>query len=77
MRRVDVFVDPPFLDDLASLVEFANGCSLRHSSRSPLLQARLKLLIRRTWPYVKRIAHKGVWVLFGDPKVAAMKVVGI
>jgi bifunctional non-homologous end joining protein LigD len=26
------------------------------------LQARLKPLIRKTQPYVKRIAHKGVWV---------------
>jgi hypothetical protein len=42
-----------------------------------VVQARLKLLIRQTQPYAKRIAHKGVWVLFGDPKAAAMKVVGI
>jgi bifunctional non-homologous end joining protein LigD len=26
------------------------------------LQARLKQLIRKTQPYTKRIAHRGIWV---------------
>ena len=32
------------------------------------LQARLKPLIRRTQPYTKRIAHKGIWV---EPELLA------
>jgi ATP-dependent DNA ligase len=32
------------------------------------LQKRLKPLIRRTQPYTKRIAHKGIWV---EPKLLA------
>jgi bifunctional non-homologous end joining protein LigD len=32
------------------------------------LQRRLKPLIRKTQPYAKRIAHKGVWV---EPKLLA------
>jgi bifunctional non-homologous end joining protein LigD len=32
------------------------------------LQARLKPLIRKTQPYSKRIAHRGIWV---EPKLLA------
>ena len=32
------------------------------------LQARLKPLIRKTQPYTKRIAHKGIWV---EPELLA------
>ncbi len=32
------------------------------------LQARLKLMIRKTQPYTKRIAHKGIWV---EPELLA------
>ena len=32
------------------------------------LQKRLKPLIRKTQPYAKRIAHKGIWV---EPKLLA------
>lgn len=32
------------------------------SRRRPELQARLKPLIRKTQPYAKKIAHRGVWV---------------
>ena len=35
---------------------------LHLSSRAKDLQARLKPLIRKTQPYAKKIAHRGIWV---------------
>ena len=50
--------------------EASSDCwtSLVCLSSTAELQARLKLLIRKTQPYAKKIAHRGVWV---EPSILA------